>query len=309
MTRLKLIALVCVVVVVDGCMSLTSAQGAACSTDSVTASTSAWGALSGAGIGAGQSQDHSQADCADLTSPPGKVALADRYEHGFTPMCSTEPPATLVPSTCQQAYRYCNSTGDPRDRGSMAVWPWRRLKAPPGSPWEQVGVPVCDKAPSAGAAVPSLGDIQRAFRALPFSTPTVSIQPVGNVTLVNLPTFYRATWPDDQGLRPGEISRPVQLLTWSVQFRVTARTYDFHFGDGTSTGPVTDAGGVYPDGAIRHTYTHPIPTADVRVDATLTGQFRANGGQWVDIDTVADIQDEPVTTLHVKQAHARLVAR
>ncbi|QGN58322.1 hypothetical protein [Nostocoides sp. HKS02] len=156
-------------------------------------------------------------------------------------------------------------------------------------------------------AVPSLGDIQRAFRALPFSTPTVSIQPVGNLTLVNLPTFYRATWSNDAGLQPGEISQPVQLLTWSVQFRVTAHTYDYHFGDGTSTGPVTDAGGVYPDGAIRHTYTRPIAAAHVRVDTTLTGQFRANGGPWVDLDTVADLQNEPVTTLHVASAHARLV--
>lgn len=30
-------------------------------------------------------------------------------------------------------------------------------------------------------------------------------------------------------------------------------------------------------------------------------------GEWIDIDTVADLQDEPVTTLVVKEAHARLV--
>lgn len=157
--------------------------------------------------------------------------------------------------------------------------------------------------------VPSLGDIQRAFRALPFSKPTVSIQPVGNITLVNLPTYFHATWPDDAGLQPGDISQPVQLLSWSVEFRVTAHTYDFQYGDGTSSGPVTDAGGVYPDGAIRHTYDRPIPRATVSVDATLTGQFRPNGGAWVDVDTVANLQNEPVTTLQVKEARARLVTR
>jgi hypothetical protein len=157
--------------------------------------------------------------------------------------------------------------------------------------------------------VPSLGDIQRAFRALPFSKPTVSIQPVGNVTLVNLPTYFQAIWPGDAGLQPGDISHPVRLLSWSVEFRVTAHTYDFQYGDGTSSGPVTDAGGVYPDGAIRHTFSRPVPHAQVRVDATLTGQFRANGGAWVDIGTVANLQNEPVTVLEVKEARARLVTR
>ncbi|HEV7171873.1 MAG TPA: hypothetical protein VGN50_03165, partial [Pedococcus sp.] len=68
-------------------------------------------------------------------------------------------------------------------------------------------------------------------------------------------------------------------------------------------------GGVYPDGTIRHTFTRAVPHALVSVDATLTGQFRANGGAWVDVDTVATLQNEPVTVLQVKEAPARLVTR
>jgi hypothetical protein len=190
---------------------------------------------------------------------------------------------------------------------------WQRQRVPATAPWvlvgEYCGVAALPANVPRPPAVPSLGAIQRAFRTLPFSKPTVSIQPVGNVTLVNLPTFFRATWPGDAGLEPGEVSAPVQLLSWSVEFKIAARTYDFHFGDGTSSGPAAEAGGVYPDGAIRHTYTRTIPGADVRVDATLTGQFRANGGAWVDLDAVADLQNEPVTVLQVKEARARLVAR
>jgi hypothetical protein len=190
---------------------------------------------------------------------------------------------------------------------------WQRPTKPANQPWQYTGEYCGTDAAPPGVAkpppVPSMGDIQRAFRALPFSKPTVSIQPVGNVTLVNLPTYFQATWPGDAGLEPGDISHPVQLLSWSVEFRVAAHTYDFHYGDGTSSGPVTDAGGVYPDGAIRHTFTRPVPNAQVSVDATLTGQFRANGGAWVDVDTVANLQNEPVTALEVKEARARLVSR
>ncbi|WP_460937123.1 hypothetical protein [Phycicoccus ginsengisoli] len=158
-------------------------------------------------------------------------------------------------------------------------------------------------------AIPTMAQLQTAFRQLPFSKPTVGIQPEGNTTLVNLPTYFRAEWPDDTGLQPGEVSRPVRLLSWTVEFKIAARSYDFHYGDGSSSGPTSDPGGVYPDGAIRHTYAEPTAAARVSVDSTLTAQYRANGGPWQDIDAVADLQDEPVTTLQVREAHARLVTR
>ncbi|GAA4717529.1 hypothetical protein GCM10025782_13270 [Pedococcus ginsenosidimutans] len=157
-------------------------------------------------------------------------------------------------------------------------------------------------------AVPTMGQIQTAFKQLPFSKPRVSIQPADNVTLVNLPTYYRATWPDDNGLQPGEVSQPVKLLSWSVEFKIAPRSYTFRYGDGSSSGAVTDAGGVYPDGAIKHTYAKAQRAAQVSVDSQLTGQYRVNGGEWVDINTVADLQDEPVTTLEVQEAKARLVS-
>ena len=101
----------------------------------------------------------------------------------------------------------------------------------------------------------------------------------------------------------------MKLLSWSVEFKIAPRSYEFHYGDGSSSGPVTDAGGVYPDGAIRHTYARPTESARVTVDSRLTGQYRVNGGPWTAINAVADLQDEPATTLQVREAKARLVDR
>lgn len=188
-----------------------------------------------------------------------------------------------------------------------------RLESRPtgsGGAWTRVQ-DMCglDEAPAQAAPpppVPSFGQIQMAFRRLPFSKPTVRVEPRGNVTLVNLPTYFEAVWPQDEGLEPGEVSQPVQLLSWSVEFKIASRSYNFHYGDGTSSGPVADAGGGHPEGTVRHVYPRANPAASVSVDAQLTGQFRVNGGEWTDIETVADLQEEPVTTLEVREAKARL---
>ena len=213
-------------------------------------------------------------------------------------------------SYAQTACTYRLPASDPRS-GEILYRLESRPKSDPNGPWSLVReMCVLDEAPPgvpAPPAIPTLAQIQNAFRQLPFSKPSVGIEPEGNKTLVNLPTYFRAEWPGDAGLQPGEVSEPVQLLTWSVEFKIAARSYDFHYGDGASSGPTSDPGGVYPDGAIRHTYTRPTAAARVSVDAQLTAQYRANGGPWQDIDSVADLEDEPVTTLQVREAHARLV--
>ena len=155
--------------------------------------------------------------------------------------------------------------------------------------------------------VPTMAQIQTAFRELPFSKPIVSVQPKGNKTLKGLETFYAATWPDDSGLQPGETSKPVKLLSWTVDFRVAAQDYRYDFGDGTTSGWTTSTGGTYPDGDVTHTYKN-TGDMDVKVDARLTGQYRVNGGQWQDIATVADLQDEPVDTLEVLGTRTRLTS-
>ena len=96
--------------------------------------------------------------------------------------------------------------------------------------------------------------------SLPFAKPTVNIQPEGDVTLVNLPTYFEAQWPAGK-LGPGDISKPVQLLSWSIEFRIDPAAYNYDFGDGSFSGPTADLGGPYPEGKIRHTYKQPNPAA------------------------------------------------
>ena len=189
--------------------------------------------------------------------------------------------------------------------------PWQSTRVTCGKP-ESVTIPGAPGEPAQTVAapappVPTFAEIQSAYRELPFSKPTVSIQPVGLKTLVNLPTFYEATWPDDNGLQPGETSEPVQLLSWTVEFKVAAQDYRYDFGDGTTSDWTSSTGGVYPDGDITHTYEE-TGDVDVKVDARLTGQYRVNGGEWQDIATVADLQDEPVATLQVVGTKTRLTA-
>lgn len=239
-------------------------------------------------------------------------SVSDPFEYRLTLACGSGRVRSIQGSedvtNCSYALSACQYRNPPSDQPLYYVW--KRRTNPPSSPWvlagETCGTQSAPPAAVPPPPVPTLGQIQDAFRRLPFSKPTVRIEPRGNVTLVNLPTYYEATWPDDTGLRPGETSQPVQLLSWSVEFRVSSRSYTFHYGDGTSSGRVSDAGGGYPSGSIRHTYAAPNETAQVRVDSQLTGQFRVNGGEWIDVDTIADLQNEPVTTLVVTEAKARL---
>lgn len=205
---------------------------------------------------------------------------------------------------CQAAAGTCAATS-PDSEGPVAIirQPGGQLEgydcgATPGQPGPAV---------VAAPPVPTFGQIQQAFRELPFCKPSPSMQPVGGKTVVNLATYYEAGWPDGACLSPGETSAKVQLLSWSVEFAVEARDYRFSYGDGASSGWTTSTGGGYPDGDITHAYRD-TGSVDVRVDARLTGSYRVDGGAWQDIETVADLQDEPAATYEVVEAKNRLQA-
>lgn len=155
--------------------------------------------------------------------------------------------------------------------------------------------------------VPTFAQIQTAFRELPFSKPSVTVQPKDMRTLKNFTTFYAASWPNNSGLQPGETSKPIKLLSWTVEFKVAAQDYRYNFGDNKTSGWTSSPGGTYPDGDVTHKYA---TTGDmnVKIDARLTGQYRVNGGDWQDIATVADLQDEPVDTLEVVGTRTRLTS-
>ena len=147
-----------------------------------------------------------------------------------------------------------------------------------------------------------MNDILSAFHDTPFAKPTASIQPVGLKTLVNLPTYYAAAYPTT-GFEPGEVDSTT-ILGFRVDIRPRATSYTYTFGDASALGPTNDPGGPYPNGGIRHTYTRP-GTYPVRVDTEYTGQFRVNGGQWIDIPDTVTIQGS-TSQLQVVEAVTRL---
>lgn len=218
---------------------------------------------------------------------------------------------------CAAAQTGCMTDAGGRDQYKPPTITWVRVD---GGPWEYAGLscgpPTSVEVPGASGGpveveveappVPTLGQIQTAFRALPFSKPSVQVQPKGQRTAKNLKTFYAAQWPSDKNLQPGETSKPVKLLSWNIEFKVAAKDYRYSYGDGTSSGWTSSTGGTYPDGDITHTYSE-TGDVEVKVDARLTGRYRVNGGQWQDIATVADLQDEPSFTLEVRGTKTTLV--
>ena len=147
--------------------------------------------------------------------------------------------------------------------------------------------------------------IREAFHDTDFTVPTVNIQPEGDLTLVNLPTFFEAKFPES-GFGPGEIDEvdPARMLGHRVEVRPVLKSITYHLG-GQTVGPTTSMGGPYPNGDVRATYSS-AGTHEVRADIVYTGQFRVGGSEWFDIPGEVDLTGTPVT-LTVAEAKSRLV--
>lgn len=150
-----------------------------------------------------------------------------------------------------------------------------------------------------------MADLKAAFLRTPWSKPQISSQPVGNTTLVNLRTFYKVNWAP-QGFQPGEVDRAV-LRGIPVQIRPKLVGFTYVFGDGSTAGPTTSTGGVYPDGDITHTYRGK-GEYPVRVNTTFGADFSLDGSTWDDIPSTVTVPG-PSTTITVREAKGVLVNR
>ena len=146
--------------------------------------------------------------------------------------------------------------------------------------------------------------IREAFHETDFALPTLNIQPEGDVTLVNLPTYFEVRFPEG-GFGPNEVDTPdpARLLGYRIEVRPVLKSVTYQLG-ATTVGPTTSLGGPHPTGDVRATYTRP-GQHEVRADIVYTGQFRVGGSQWFDIPGEVDLRGEPVT-LTVREAKARL---
>ena len=150
-----------------------------------------------------------------------------------------------------------------------------------------------------------MADLKAQFMRTPWSKPRISSQPAGNTTLVNLRTFYQVNWAPT-GFQPGEVDRSV-LRGIPVQIRPKLVGFQYIFGDGSSVGPTTSTGGVYPDGDITHVYRSK-GAFPVRVDTTFGAEFSLDGSTWDEIPSTVTVAG-PSTTVTVREAKSVLVNR
>lgn len=216
-----------------------------------------------------------------------------------------------------QAVSACASLPPAEGKGPLTEV-WRRMvdekgaslpttdpAAGPGG-WIYLGATCLPSGVPGVAPMPTVEMIVEAFHRTSWAKASISTQPKGDTTLVGLKTFYRAQW-SGQGYEPGEIDSidPATMFGFNVQIRPRLESFVYHFGDGSSFGPTTSTGGVYPSGDVIHAYPRP-GKYPANVDVTFGAQFRINGGAWVDIPDTVTVR-QPATTVTVREAKGVLV--
>ena len=231
------------------------------------------------------------------------------FEYDSVSVCGGHPDRPGSDSMCLRAVVMCQS-GVNGDGPAVAIFrrELERNRQPmPGAAgrWTSVGF-TCFPALVPGARnTLTMAMIREAFHNTDFTVPTVNIQPEGDLTLVNLPTFFEAKFPES-GFGPGEIDAvdPARMLGHRVEVRPVLKSITYHLG-GQTVGPTTSMGGPYPNGDVRATYSS-AGSHEVRADIVYTGQFRVGGSEWFDIPGEVDLTGTPVT-LTVAEAKSRLV--
>ena len=123
------------------------------------------------------------------------------YDFATVSACGTGDPDNNPGDLCPASWGLCRIATGGGDGPAVVIWE-RRVRAngtPVGGPegqWRRVDM-TCwpEELPGAGRAL-TMGRIREAFRDTDFSVPTVNIQPEGDVTLVNLPTYFEVELPE-----------------------------------------------------------------------------------------------------------------
>jgi len=235
----------------------------------------------------------------------GKAAVKTvPYEYSTPLACPSNVAETENEVGCEKAYKECV---DVKNAVGPLVSVFQRLAMPKGQekPWTKVGetcwpnlVPNAKQRPRLTVAM-----INAAFAQTPFVKPQVSVQPVGNKTLVNLPTYFAADF-SGPGYGPDQV-RTVTLLGHKVQIKPVLKSNTFHYGDGSSFGPTTSRGGTYPDGDVKHTYLK-RGTVATSITTVYGGQFAVDGGDFTDLPGTATVTG-PVQQLQILEATDHLI--
>jgi hypothetical protein len=231
------------------------------------------------------------------------------YEYRTEVACSRQAQDDPgAPFLCRNTNAQCDPANPDIGPGPLTRVLRRELDAGTGAPvgaFEVVGLTCFPDGIPNGKRTLGLAQIIRAFNETKFAKPQTHLQPEGNVTLVTLPVYFSVSWPT-AGYQPQEVDA-VNLLGYDVRIRPTLEHFTYVFGDGTTFGPTTSAGGRYPDGDITRTYAK-AGSYSTHVDITYGGEFSVNGGAWTRIPDTVAVPGAP-QTLTVRTAKSRLVSR
>jgi hypothetical protein len=144
---------------------------------------------------------------------------------------------------------------------------------------------------------PLLAAIQREWTQLQPEPSAINLQPNTGWVIATVPTV--ATAGDGPRLQSAV------LLGADVDIRATAQEYRWEWGDGTHTS-TTDPGQPYPNATLTHTYAHASDVVTVTLTTTWSGQYRVNGGPWVNFDSTINSDSTPVQ-LTIYDPRSRLV--
>jgi hypothetical protein len=248
---------------------------------------------------------------AEAAAANGKKG-APRFEYASVANCGTNTPDSTDPDDLCRAAALACAGNTPEQGLGPSVRLFRRAVNAAGvatGGWQQYGT-TCfpEEAPGPARPAVTMAMVLAAFHDTAFARAQLEVQPRGNVTLVRLPTYFEARWPQ-AGFAPGEVDRvdPARMAGFAVEIRPVAKSLTYVYGDGSTSGPTTSTGGPYPGGDITRTYTR-AGTFAVRVDVTYGGQFRVSRGEWIDIPGTVTIRGTS-EDLSVRTAQARLVTR
>lgn len=213
------------------------------------------------------------------------TGASEGYRYRIVPACELGGAAT-----CQEEMR-CDEPP-----GSTRFEVYRSPDVEPPS-WQLIGYTCLtdQQAGQLGAITP--GMVLRAFRAVDWPAPELTIQPPDGETLVNFDTNFFTTLTQPQ-------TRTVTLIGIQVTIEATPTTYHWHFGDGADE-TTSSPGSAYPDLDVVHVYAR---TGEVgpSVDVTYAGRYRIGGGGWADIPGTLTVPG-PAVSLTVLEAKPQLV--
>lgn len=237
----------------------------------------------------------------DGKHPKPSAADLVEYKYDVVPACeANNPNKNRVDNvSCMRSVQGCR----PAEGPLYEIYQLTLTGGAPTGPWRMIGT-VCGSpgwiTPRPAVTMPM---IESEFKKIAWAKLGAKIQPPKGVTLVNLKTYFEASW-QVAGFQPDETAT-VSLLGNTVDIRPVLVGYTYVYGDGSSFGPTLDPGGDWKTGSIFHVYQDP-GSYRPRIDATVTADFRINGGPWDRVPAEATITGVP-SPLRVATAHPVLI--